>query len=96
MCNSAGFSFLSFLYFLHGVGFDVAFWRIDMIYLYRIERGVVFLTKSTNGADVDTAPKKIGSFKSDADAKEACFSHHGKACKIAHARGDKSPQILFN
>lgn len=67
-----------------------------MIYCYWISIGLASLHKMhTDGNDADTVPKKIGKFKTDAEAKQACLAHYKKACKMAAAAGRDKPEILF-
>lgn len=67
-----------------------------MIYCYWISLGLASLHKMhTNGNDTDEAPKKIGKFKNNTEAKQACIAHYEKACKMAVAAGRKKPEILF-
>ena len=67
-----------------------------MIYIYWISQGLASLHKmNSNGSDVDQKPKKIGKFKTDKEAKEACIEHHAKACKMARAAGREEPEIKF-
>ena len=49
----------------------------------------------TSGNDTDTAPKKIGKFKNDTEAKQACLTHYEKACKMAVAAGRTKPEVIF-
>ena len=45
-----------------------------MIYCYYIARGLASLHKMTsNGDDVDQKPVKIGKFKNNDDARNACY-----------------------
>jgi hypothetical protein len=67
-----------------------------MIYCYWVSLGLASLHKMhTNGNDTGAAPKKIGKFKTDAEAKQACFAHYEKSCKMAVAAGREKPEILF-
>ena len=67
-----------------------------MIYCYWISLGLASLHKiHTDGNDTDSAPKKIGKFKTDTEAKQACLAHYEKACKMALAAGRTKPKILF-
>lgn len=67
-----------------------------MIYMYWISLGLASLHKmDANGTDKEEKPKKIGKFKTDAEAKQACIDHHDKACKMAKAAGREEPQIKF-
>ena len=67
-----------------------------MIYMYWIAQGLASLHKmNVDGNDVDQKPKKIGKFKTDAEAKEACLEHHAKACKMARAAGRVEPICKF-
>ena len=67
-----------------------------MIYCYWVSLGLATLHKMcTDGNDTDTAPKKIGKFKTNAEAKQACLAHYEKACKMAVAAGRLEPKILF-
>ena len=67
-----------------------------MIYCYRISMGLASLHKMhDDGNDVDQTPKKIGRFKTDKAAKDACILHHERACKMARAAGRAEPKIMF-
>ena len=67
-----------------------------MIYCYRISLGLASLHKMrTDGNDTDDAPKKIGKFKTDAEAKQACLAHYERACIMAVVAGRKKPEVLF-
>lgn len=67
-----------------------------MIYMYWISLGLASLHKvDPNGSDVDQKPKKIGKFKTDKEAKEACILHYQRACKMAKAAGREEPQLRF-
>jgi len=67
-----------------------------MIYMYWISLGLASLHKmDANGTDKEEKPKKIGKFKTDEQAKQACIDHHAKACKMARAAGREEPQIKF-
>jgi hypothetical protein len=60
------------------------------MYSYRIERGTAVLNRG------DDAPlKKIGTFKTDAEAKAACQAHYAKACKALANLGKPVPAISF-
>ena len=68
-----------------------------MIYNYFIRQGVATLSKmSCDGSDIDIKPKKIGKYKTDAQAKSACQDHYMKACKIANAARREEPRIIFS
>lgn len=65
-----------------------------MIYLYWVSRGLASLhVVNRNGADIDRRFKKIGQFKTDTQAKEACLKHYEKACRAAENFGRKKPDI---
>ena len=67
-----------------------------MIYCYWISLGLASLHKMhAGGDDVDQTPKKIGRFKTDTEAKNACILHHERACKMARAAGRPEPKIMF-
>lgn len=67
-----------------------------MIYCYYISRGIASLHKlKTCGNDADAAPRKIGTFKNDNDAKNACLEHYKKCCAMARAAGRPEPAILW-
>ena len=67
-----------------------------MIYCYWVSLGLASLHKmQTDGNDADAAPKKIGKFKNDTEAKQACLAHYEKACKIARAAGRAEPKIMW-
>jgi len=67
-----------------------------MIYCYYIANKLASLHKMyTNGDDCDDAPKKIGKFKTDAEAKAACLAHYDKACKMVNAAGRDVPKIMW-
>ena len=67
-----------------------------MIYCYYIARGLAYLHKMTsNGNDVDQKPVKIGKFKNNDDARNACIVHYDKCCKMAYAAGREAPKIMF-
>lgn len=67
-----------------------------MIYCYYVSRGLVSLHKlKTCRDDADTQPKKIGKFKNDNDAKDACLKHYEKSCVMARAAGRPEPAILW-
>lgn len=67
-----------------------------MIYMYWISLGLASLHKmDANGSDTDQKPKKIGKFKTDKEAKEACILHHQKATKMARAAGREEPKLMF-
>jgi hypothetical protein len=59
-------------------------------YFYRIERGQVFLNKGDN-----FPIKKIGKFKNDQEAKDACEKHYEKACKGLLNLGIEIPQKFY-
>lgn len=65
-----------------------------MIYVYRIVMGVATLAKVSNGQDAGF--KKVGTYKTDAIAKQACLTHHKKACQLAANKGKPEPQVMFN
>lgn len=44
---------------------------------------------------IDEKVKVIGNFKNEAEAKEACLSHHAKACKAARNFGRPNPTALW-
>lgn len=67
-----------------------------MIYLYWISNGFASLHKTeSTGCDVDQKPKKIGKFKTDAEAKKACLEHFDKAAKLAERTGREIPTMKF-
>ena len=54
-----------------------------MIYCYYVSCGLASLHKMYASCnDVDEAPKKIGKFKTDLEAKAACLTHFNKACAL--------------
>lgn len=67
-----------------------------MMYMYRVERGTAILTKvRPGGVDDPSPPCKIGSFKNDALARQACESHFAKVCSVARASNRTEPTIFF-
>ena len=67
-----------------------------MIYLYWVSLGLASLHKMRkDGTDVDSKPVKIGKFKTEALAKDACLKHYEKACKMALAAGREKPEMKF-
>lgn len=66
-----------------------------MIYCYWVSRGLASLHKMQDGGDADQAPKKIGKFETDKEAKDACLKHYEKARKMARAAGRKEPEIMW-
>lgn len=67
-----------------------------MVYLYRIRLGLATLIKmEDSGTDIDQKPKKIGQYKTELEARNACANHYEKACKMATAAGRDKPKILF-
>ena len=67
-----------------------------MVYLYHIRLGLATLTKmEDSGTDIDQKPKKIGQYKTELEARNACTNHYEKACKMATAAGRDKPKILF-
>lgn len=67
-----------------------------MIYLYWVSQGLASLHKMRNdGNDVQDKPKKLGKYKTDTLAKEACKTHFEKACKMAIASGNELPTMRF-
>ena len=67
-----------------------------MMYCYYISLGLASLHKITSdGNDVDQKPIKIGKFKNNDDAKNACITHYNKCCKMAFAAGREVPKIMF-
>ena len=67
-----------------------------MIYCYYISRGLASLHKMyKSGNDVDEKPKRIGKFKTDTEAKDACLRHYNKSVKIAENTGRSKPEIIF-
>jgi len=67
---------------------------MSLMYLYRIERGAASLSKVENGDDVGGI-KKIGQFKTDVEAKQACEKHYEKACKGMVNLGIEAPQKFY-
>jgi hypothetical protein len=60
------------------------------IYIYRITRGEAYLNKG------DDAPiKKIGKFKTDTEAKQACEKHYEKALKGLLNLGLEVPEKFY-
>ena len=67
-----------------------------MIYCYYVSRGLASLHKMcASGNDVDKAPKKIGKFKTDSEAKAACLVHYNKACTMARSANRAEPAIMW-
>ena len=67
-----------------------------MIYCYWVSLGLATLHKmQTNGNDTDQKPKKIGKFKTDKEAKQACLEHYEKACKMAKAANRDEPKLMW-
>lgn len=67
-----------------------------MIYCYWVSLGLASLHKmKDDGDDIEDSPKKIGRFKTNKEAKDACILHHKRACKMALAAGRPEPKILF-
>ncbi len=67
-----------------------------MIYCYWVSLGLATLHKmQITGDDIDQKPKKIGRFKTDKEAKEACIEHYEKACKMAKVAGRAEPAIMW-
>jgi hypothetical protein len=61
-----------------------------MQYFYYVVRGEATLNKGD-----DNPLKKIGKFKTDAEAIEACNKHHEKACKALSNFGLDLPEKIF-
>lgn len=67
-----------------------------MTYFYRIRLGLATLNKmDSEGNDVDQKPKKIGQFKTEQDAKNACLEHFERVCKMAKAASRQTPVMMF-
>jgi hypothetical protein len=60
------------------------------IYMYRIERGSVYLNKGD-----DSPLKSLGKFKNDEEAKIACEKHYEKACKGLLNLGRNTPKKYY-
>jgi len=61
-----------------------------MEYTYHTARGIAVLNKGD-----DYPLKKIGTFKSEADAIKACKEHYKKACTALERLGKETPKLSF-
>lgn len=59
-------------------------------YFYRIERGEAYLNKGD-----EASIKKIGKFKTDIEAKQACEKHYEKAVKGLLNLGLEAPEKFY-
>ena len=61
-----------------------------MIYTYHTAQGTAILNKGD-----DYPLVKIGKFKTEAQALEACKTHYAKACKALENFGKPLPGVFF-
>tara|TARA_Y100000593_G_C4120718_1_gene242535 strand:- start:212 stop:400 length:189 start_codon:yes stop_codon:yes gene_type:complete len=61
-----------------------------MQYFYHTARGVAALNKGD-----DKPLKRLGKFKTEKDAREACERHHAKACRMARAANRSEPEAFY-
>jgi hypothetical protein len=61
-----------------------------MIYTYHTAQGTAVLNKGD-----DYPLVKIGKFKTEAQALEACKAHYAKACKALENFGKPLPGVFF-
>lgn len=61
-----------------------------MQYFYQTAQGKAVLNKGD-----DYKPVKIGTFKTEREALEACKAHYAKACKALANLGKPSPEVFF-
>lgn len=59
-------------------------------YFYHTARGVAVLNRGD-----DKPLKRIGKFKTEAKAVEACKAHYEKACRALENLGREKPQAFF-
>ena len=65
-----------------------------MKYFYWIGAGVGGRLATLHKGD-NKPTKRIGTFKTDKAAKEACIKHYAKACIAAENLGMQKPEIFF-
>lgn len=69
---------------------------MQTIHHYMIVRCTATLSRTrTDGSDIDEPVKRIGTFKTDTQAREACEAHYLKACRAARALGRPDPVISW-
>ena len=61
-----------------------------MVYTYHTAQGIAVLNKGD-----DYPLVKIGKFKTEAQALEACKAHYAKACKALENFGKPLPGVFF-
>lgn len=59
-------------------------------YFYHTARGVAVLNRGD-----DKPLKRIGKFKNEAEAVEACKAHYEEACRALENLGREKPQAFF-